>query len=63
MIIKNEDEMFSKEYMDDYINDIEHRVSTGRLPPEDMRFVKKYNKIRQQKFTKINLKKFTEECV
>ena len=63
MVIKNEDELVSKEYMNDYIDDIEHRVLTGRLNPEDMRFVQKYNKIRKQKFTKINLKKFMKECL
>lgn len=63
MIIKNEDEMFSKEDMDDYINDIEYRVLTGRLHPEGMRFVQKYNKIRKQKFTKINFKEFIKGCL
>ena len=62
-MIKNEDEIVSKEYMNDYIDDIEYRVLTGRLHPEDMRFVQKYNKIRKQKFTKINLNKFMEECI
>ena len=50
-MIENENEIVSKEYMNDYIDDIEHRVLTGRLNPEDMRFVQKYNKIRKQKFT------------
>ena len=63
MVIKNEDELVSKEYMNDYIDDIEHRVLSGRLSPEDMRFVQKYNEIRKQKFTKINLNKFMEECL
>ena len=63
MVIKNEDELVSEEHMNDYIDDIEHRVLTGRLNPEDMRFVQKYNKIRKQKFTKINLKKFMKECL
>ena len=63
MVIKNEDELVSKEYMNDYIDDIEHRVLTGRLNPEDMRFVQKYNKIRKQKFTKINLKKIMKESL
>ena len=55
--------MFSKEDMDDYINDIEYRVLTGRLHPEGMRFVQKYNKIRKQKFTKINFKEFIKGCL
>lgn len=28
--------------MDNYIEDIEYRVLTGRLPPEDMRIVERY---------------------
>ena len=40
--------MVTIEYMNDYIKNIEHRVLTGRLPPEDMRIVKRYKEYKQQ---------------
>ena len=52
------DEMVTIEYMDDYIGDIEDRVLSGRLPPEDMKIVKKYKEYKQQhEFKRTDFKK------
>lgn len=42
------DGMVTIEYMDDYIGDIEYRVLSGMLPPEDMRIVERYKEYKQQ---------------
>ena len=52
------DGMVTMEYMDDYIGDIEYRVSTGRITPEDMKIVEKYKEYKQQhEFKRADLKK------
>ena len=35
------------EFIDSYIGDIEYRVSTGRIAPEDMKIVEKYKEYKQ----------------
>lgn len=50
--------MVTIEYMDNYIEDIERRVLTGRLPFEDMRIVEKYRKYKKQyEIKNMNFKK------
>ena len=39
--------MVAIEYMDDYISDIEYRILSGMLPPEDMRIVERYKEYKQ----------------
>ena len=53
------DWMVTKEYMDDYIENIEYRVLTGRLPSEDMRIVERYKEYKQHEheFKSVNFKK------
>ena len=52
------DGMVTIEYMDDYIGDIEYRVLSGMLPPEDMKIVEKYKEYKQQhEFKRADLKK------
>ena len=41
------DGMVTMEYMDDYIGDIEYRVLSGMLPPEDMRIVERYKEYKR----------------
>ena len=41
------DGMVTIEYMDDYIGDIEYRVLSGMLPPEDMRIVERYKEYKK----------------
>ena len=41
------EETVTIEYMDDYIGDIEYRVLSGMLPPEDMRIVERYKEYKQ----------------
>ena len=55
--------MVTLEYMDDYINDIHHRVLQGRLPPEDMRSVERYKEFRQHKnvFKEVDFKKLMRQ--
>ena len=46
------------EFIDSYIGDIEYRVSTGRIAPEDMKIVKKYKEYKQQhEFKRVDFKK------
>ena len=46
------------EFIDSYIGDIEYRVSTGRITPEDMKIVEKYKEYKQQhEFKRADLKK------
>ena len=48
----------TKEYMDDYIRDIECRVLQGRLPPQEMRIVERYKKYKQyERLGKIDFNK------
>lgn len=55
--------MVTLEYMDDYIGDIEHRVLSHRLPPEDMRIVERYKEFRKQRrvFEKVDFKKLMRQ--
>ena len=55
--------MVTLEYMDDYIGDIEYRVLTHRLPPEDMRIVERYKDFRKQEraFKKVDFKKLMRQ--
>ena len=55
--------MVTQEYMDNYIDDIEYRVLSHRLPPEDMRIVKRYKEFRKQEraFVEIDFKKLMKE--
>lgn len=41
------DGMVAIEYMDDYISDIEYRILSGMLPPEDMRIVERYKEYKR----------------
>ena len=48
----------SIEFMDNYIGNIEYRVSIGRVTPEDMKIVKKYKEYKQQhEFKRTDFKK------
>lgn len=51
--------MVTIEYMDDYIEDIKHRILAARLPPEDMRIVERYKEYKQhnREFKNVNFKK------
>ena len=59
------DEMVTIEYMDDYIGDIEDRVLSGRLPPEDMRIVERYKEYKQHEhgFKMVDFKKLVNMLV
>lgn len=58
-----ENNIVTVEYMDGYIDDIRCRVSSGRLPPEDMRIVEKYKEYKQKNraFKKVDFKKLMNE--
>ena len=48
----------SIEFMDNYIGNIEYRVSTGRVTPEDMKIVEKYKEYKKQhEFKRTDFKK------
>lgn len=48
----------SIEFIDNYIRDIEYRVSTGRIAPEDMKIVEKYKEYKQQhEFKRVDFEK------
>ena len=57
--------MVTVEYMDDYIDDIRYRVLSGRLPPKDMRIVKRYKeyKSKNREFKKVDFKKLMSELI
>ena len=59
------DGMVTIEYMDDYIGDIEYRVLSGMLPPEDMRTVERYKEYKQYEhgFKMIDFKKLMNMLV
>lgn len=51
--------MVTMEEMDDYIDNIEYRVTTGRLPPSEMKIVERYKEYRKKNrvFRKVDFKK------
>ena len=55
--------MVTLEYMDDYIDNIEYRVLSHRLPPEDMRIVERYKEFRKQEraFNKVDFKELMRQ--
>ena len=59
------DGMVTIEYMDNYIDDIEYRVLSGMLPPEDMRIVERYKKYKQHErgCKKVDFKKLMNMLV
>ena len=59
------DGMVTIEYMDNYIDDIEYRVLSGMLPPEDMRIVERYKEYKQHEhgFKMIDFKKLMNMLV
>ena len=59
------DGMVTIEYMDDYIGDIEYRVLSGMLPPEDMIIVERYKEYKQHEygFKMIDFKKLMNMLV
>lgn len=59
------DNMVTVEYMDDYIDDIRCRVSSGRLPPEDMRIVERYKeyKSKNRAFKEVDFKRLMKELI
>ena len=59
------DEMVTIEYMDNYIDDIEYRVLSGMLPPEDMRIVERYKEYKQHEhgFKTVDFKKLMNMLV
>lgn len=66
IIIKSIQEpyMVYREWMDDYINNIERRVLQSKLPPEDMKIVKRYRECNLNKrFEKIDFKKLMSQLL
>ena len=58
------DGVVTREYMDNYIGDIEYRISTGRITPEDMKVVEKYKEYKQQhEFKMVDFKKLMNMLV
>ena len=59
------DGMVTIEYMDNYIDDIEYRVLSGMLPPEDMIIVERYKEYKQHEhaFKMIDFKKLMNMLV
>lgn len=59
------DVMVTREYMDSYIGDIEYRVLSGMLPPEDMRIVERYKEYKQHEhgFKMVDFKKLMNMLV
>ena len=59
------EETVTIEYMDDYIGDIEYRVLSGMLPPEDMRIVERYKEYKQHEhgFKMVDFKKLMNMLV
>lgn len=57
--------MVTLEYMDGYIGNIEHRVLSHQLPPEDMRIVERYKEFRKQEraFNKVDFKKLMRQLI
>lgn len=58
-IINNNEYYVTKEYMDDYIEDIKYRVLQGMLPPEDIKIVERYEEYKnhERNFKKIDFDK------
>ena len=59
------DVMVTREYMDNYIGDIEYRVLSGMLPHEDMRIVERYKEYKQHEhgFKMVDFKKLMNMLV
>ena len=59
------DGMVTREYMDNYIGDIEYRVLSGMLPLEDMIIVEKYKEYKQHEhgFKMVDFKKLVNMLV
>ena len=56
--------MVTKEFMDNYICDIQYRVLHGTLPHEDMRIVERYKEYKQHhEFKKVDFKKLMNMLV
>lgn len=55
--------MVTLDYMDGYIDNIEYRVLSHRLPPEDMRIVERYREFRKQEraFNKVDFKELMRQ--
>lgn len=64
-LLDPDNKITSKEYMDDYIRDIEYRVLTGRLPSGDMRIVERYKEYKQHEhgFKSVDFKKLINMLV
>lgn len=59
------DVIVTREYMDNYIGDIEYRVLSGMLPPEDMIIVERYKEYKRHErgFKMIDFKKLMNMLV